>query len=82
MTTPTSRTKIIVSRMWAKPNIEAFVYSDQVGARMDLNDFITAVATEMGNPVIILTRSQLLDKLRSAVEVVSAEMKNATKHVV
>lgn len=78
----TNRTKIVVCRKWAHPDIEAYIQSDSVGARMTLDDFVGALAAEVGEPLMILTKKQLLDKLRAATEKVSAEMKQATKHVV
>jgi len=76
------RTKIVVSRQWAHPSIEAFVHSDAVGARMELNDFVAALAHEVGNPAMIFTKAQMYERLKAAAEAVSAEMKCATSHVV
>jgi len=82
MTTDQRRTKIVVSRRWAHPAIEAFVLESSVGARMELEDFINSLASELGNPLMILTRAQLLAKMKAAAGRVSAEMKDATKYVV
>lgn len=82
MPSPTSRTKVVVCRQWAHPNIEAFLFSDSVGARMGLEDFVDALAAAVGNPAMILTKEQLKMRLRAACSAVSEEMKFATKHVV
>jgi len=82
MATATSRTKIVVCRQWAHPDIEAFVFSDQVGARMELDAFVDALAAAVGNPAMILTKEQMKSRLRVACLAVSEEMKFATKFVV
>jgi hypothetical protein len=82
MATSTARTKVVICRLWNKPAIEAYVYSDQVGTRMDLDDFAIAVCEEVGSPLLILTKAQLLVRVQEAIKVVSAEMKSTTTYVV
>ena len=82
MATSIPRTKITVSRKWSHPTIEAYLHSDSVGARMNLDDFVTSLAGAIGNPAMIVTKAQLLAKMREAADKVSAEMKDATKFVV
>jgi len=82
MATSAARTKIIVCRHWTHPDIEAYVFSDQVGARMELTDFVDTLAAAVGNPAMILTREQLKTRLRAACTAVSEEMKFTTKYVV
>lgn len=74
------KTKIIVSRKWDKPEIEVFATS-AIGAKMDVNDFLSALVEEMGNPTMLLTKAQMKAKMIAASEVVIREMKSTTVHV-
>lgn len=74
--------KVVVSRKWDKPEIEAYLHSDAVGARIELSAFINALAAEVGKPLFILTPEQLRTKMLDASARVLAEMKDATKFVV
>lgn len=73
--------KVIVSRHWHNPQINAFVTVQDVGAEMDLDDFLLAVLDILGKPTYIMTREQLKTKVMAAKEEVVTELKKATVHV-
>lgn len=75
------KTRVVVSRKWNAPSIEAFIDQKEIGAHMDLDAFLEAVVTEMGNPTLWVSKAQVLDKVKQAKEVVLAEMRQATKFV-
>lgn len=75
------RTKIVVSRKWSKPQIEAFVSQEEVGASIDLDEFIAAVVEEIGNPTTLVTKAGLKSKLEIAAEAVLSELRHSTKFV-
>ena len=75
--------KIVVSRRWDKDApIKAFCSDEEVGASMELDYFMSAVAVEIGNPALLLTATQLKNALLKASFEVLSEMKQATKAVV
>ena len=76
------KTKVVVSRKWHKPNVEAFIDHHEVGTNIDLEDFIKAVVEEVGNPALLLTKAALQKQLLAATEKVLHEMKEATAKVV
>lgn len=71
-----------ISRQWHNPSIAIAVTDDAIGISIELSDFLRAVAAEMGNPVGIMTRAQLLAKLASAAEAVTVSMKRETSAIV
>ena len=77
-----AKAKVVVSRKWTDVQIRAFVTDDAVGAEMMLDDFVKALAAEVGNPALLMTRAQLLEKLQKASVVAQWELKDATKFVV
>jgi hypothetical protein len=77
-----AREKVIISRKWSHPEIDAFIDSEKVGASMKLSDFVDALAAEIGSPMGIMTRAQLKVRMLAAASVVAEEMKLSTKYVV
>lgn len=75
------RTKIITSRKWHSPAIEAFVTNDEIGAQLDVQDFLAAVVEELGNPTFVVTKASLLARLSTASDAVLKELREATAHV-
>lgn len=62
--------------------IRAFKKMDgELGAEMDRNDYLTALAEEVGNPLMVLTKKQLLDKLLLAADAVQMKMQDSTASV-
>ena len=73
--------KVVVSRQWHNPQITAFVDMKEVGAEIDLDDFLLALLDVVGKPTYIMTREQLKTKVMMAKEAVITELKKATVHV-
>lgn len=72
---------IVVSRQWNKPTIRAFMTQKDVGAEMELNDFLTAILELVGSPTFTMTKNQLATKVFAAKEQIITELKNSTVHV-
>lgn len=51
---------VVKSRKWHEPDIEAYVMSTEVGVRIDLNDFIAALAMYKSYPMIGLVLKTLM----------------------
>jgi hypothetical protein len=75
-------TKLITSRKWTSPAIEAFINSEEVGARLDLTAFLDAIVEEVGNPTMLVTKAALRARLEAASEAVLHELRATTKYVV
>jgi len=75
-------TKLVTSRKWHRPEIEAFVSQEEVGARMDIADFITAVIEHVGSPALLVSKAALRIKLEAAAEAVLKELRETTRYVV
>jgi putative NADH-flavin reductase len=73
--------KVVVSRQWNHPQITAFLDVKEVGAQIDLDDFLLAMLDEIGKPTYIMTREQLKAKVMAAKDEILSEMKRATAHV-
>lgn len=76
------KNKVIVSRNWKRPEIEAFVSKEEVGAKMDIEQFIESLVEEIGSPKAILTKDQLKKQLTDASRQIIHEMKSMTVYVV
>ena len=74
------KTKITTSRKWKQPNITTFVSEDEVGAEMDINDFLTALTEELGDPQKI-KKQDLRSKIEIAAQAIIHEMKSKVIHV-
>ena len=76
-----NKEKIVISREWNNPTIRAYMSSKEVGAEVDLDEFLTAILTIVGSPTMVMTRTQLANKVFDAKERVVVELKKATVHV-
>ncbi len=72
---------IVISRKWKDLKIEAFMNDKEVGAQTDLEQFMKAVADQVGSPTFVMTRAQLLQRILDATEVVLKELKDGTRYV-
>jgi hypothetical protein len=72
---------IKVGGAYAPAPIEMWVTLDEVGIRMALDDFLNALAAEVGNPTLLVTQAQLLKRLQTATQNIAAAMKNETHKV-
>lgn len=70
--------KIVVSRKWNNPNIEIFLNTTEVGARIELFKFLELLVLEIGNPTLLVTKSALSNKLQEATDKIVSELKNQT----
>lgn len=75
------KTKLITSRKWKNPGIEAFVSDEEIGARIDITDFIDALVEEVGNPATLMTKAGLKAKLEAASLSVLKELRSTTRFV-
>ena len=73
--------KIVVSRKWNNPTIEAFYNSEDVGAACSVSDFIDVLIEEVGNPTLLVTKAALKAKMLSGWEKLEKELKDSTKYV-
>lgn len=79
-----SRNKVIVRRRWHSPEIHAFIDSTQVGASIDLQDFVRALVDEIfgeKNRMMLPTKAAVLEKALLASDEILLELKQATQHV-
>lgn len=70
--------KIVVSRKWDNPNIEIFLNTTEVGARIELYKFLDLLILEIGNPTLLLTKTALSNKIQEATNKIVLELKNQT----
>lgn len=79
------KTVVVVRRLWHRPEIHAFISSEEIGAKMDLNDFIQALVEEIFDKkkrLWLLDRNEALGKAVRGATAIIDEMKNATGNVV
>ena len=76
------KVRVIVARKWHNPEIVISVTADGIAIAIPLVDFIQALAVELGNPALLLTKAQLLAKLRASSDVICTDMKLLTKQVI
>lgn len=76
------KTRLVISRQWDNPQIRAFVSQTEVGAEIELDDYIDAIVEQIGNPTLMVTKAGLKEKIRIASEAVLAELRKSTAHVV
>lgn len=72
---------VVVSREWHNPNIRMVVNPRGINISMSVDDFILALAEEVGSPTMILTRATLLKKIQAASVSILDEMKHESKKV-
>lgn len=72
---------VVVSRTWPDTAIRIDVTDIGIGISMSLVDFIAALATEAGNPTLLLTGAQLKGRLDKAAAAVCDAMKAETAKV-
>lgn len=76
---------IIVRRRWHQPEILAYVNQHEVGAKMQLQDFMRALTEEVygdRSRYVMLSKSEFFDKIVTASDRILAEMKETTANVV
>jgi hypothetical protein len=68
----------VVSRQWHQPQIDVGVSESGIRIVMPMDDYIQALATEIGSPAMILTQAQLLTRMRAAATAVQMGMQKVT----
>jgi hypothetical protein len=81
-TQPKTETKLVIRRQWNNPVIEVFISKDEVGLKMNLNDFIHALVEEVGNPTFIVTKNGLKKRLLEKADWVLTNVKQESARVV
>jgi hypothetical protein len=75
----------VVKRMWHNPEIRAYIDKKEVGAQMQINDFVRALTEEVyGNKsrLFLLSKAEFFDKVSRATNNVQDAMKETTAHIV
>lgn len=81
-TQPKTETKLVIRRQWNNPVIEVYISKDDIGLKMSLNDFLHALAEEVGNPTFLVTKAGLKKKLLDKADWVLTNVKQETARVV
>ena len=68
----------MISKHWDTPLIEVGISEVGIDISMPITNYVQAIAKEMGNPVGILTRAQLLEALYIAASKVQFKMQEVT----
>jgi hypothetical protein len=76
------RDRVVVGRKWNNPNIYTLVESERIEMRILLDDFINALAVEMGSPAFLMTKAGLKERLKLAATAALDEIKKASAQVV
>lgn len=71
-----------ISRQWHNPTITIDITKDEIAIAMPLVDFVRSIASEVGNPLALVTQAQLERKLLEAATSVTESMKHETTAVI
>lgn len=74
----------VVKRMWNNPEIRAYIDKHEVGAQMQLSDFLRALTEEVygsRNRFAMLSKAEFFDKISQAADSVQIAMKETTAHI-
>lgn len=71
------KAQIVLSKKGNAP-ITVYVIDDTIGMSMLVDDFLAAMAREIGNPALLLTNAQLLSAMQAASVVIQTDMKQAS----
>lgn len=80
-----SKAVIVVKRRWHQPEILAYVNKNEVGAQMQIADFLRALADEVygdRNRFFMLSKAEFLEKALDSADEIQNAMKETTAHVV
>lgn len=73
---------VVITREWHNPEITITVDDRSIGISQTLEDFLKALAAEIGNPAAIFSRSALEKRLIEAATTVTEKMKRETVRVI
>lgn len=76
------KTTLTISRKWHMPQIETSVSNESISLKCDLDDFIEAVAQELGPVTWVFSDKAFRLKLDAAVERVLQGIKDESSKVV
>lgn len=78
-----SKHVVLINKKWHPQGapITVDVTDTDISISQPLDDYLIALAAEIGNPAFILTEASLLSNLRKAALAVNAVMKNETSKV-
>jgi hypothetical protein len=69
---------IVISRYWHRPKIDVFLMREGIAIEFTVEDFIKAIAEEIGSPTLILKQKTIQDKLIDAAAQVLEKAKEAS----
>jgi hypothetical protein len=72
---------LVISRHWGNPEIKITVNQEKIELLTNIKDFTDALIAEIGNPLMILTRAQLKQRIENAAHVVIEKIKEASAQV-
>lgn len=76
-----SKERVVVSRKWKSPEINVYVNSEELGAKMDIDSYIDSLVDQVSNISLVMTKEQLARKLKDAHVLVAEEMKSSTQYI-
>lgn len=79
------KTFVSIKRMWHSPEIHAFIDHAEVGAKMEITDFVRALVEEIHgekNRFFMLKKSDTLQSALAGADRILTEMKKETGKVV
>ncbi len=71
-------TRVVISRYWHHPQISYRVTNDSISLGTDVRDYLAALVEEIGNPSMIMTKKQLLERLIAASHAVHGRIKESS----
>lgn len=77
-----ARSKVVIGRKWNNPNIYTYIDVNKIELDISLKDFIHALAEEIGNPALCMTKAQLEKRMQTALDKVLSEVKKVSTEVV
>jgi hypothetical protein len=76
------RTALVISRHWDNPHISVTISDQRISLKMDIDDFLRALALDISSPFAVVTRAQLEKKLKEAASNVVEKAKETSRAVV
>lgn len=70
--------QVLISKQWNAPQITVGISENGIRIMMPIDEYINALAKEIGNPIGILTQAQMLTKMRAAATAVQMGMQAVT----
>lgn len=74
--------RVITLRKWNDPQITAFVTREEIGSKMEIDEYLESLVAQLTNIPLVFTKATLLEKLTTAHKAVANEMKVATKFII